>query len=90
MGPGEYEIKLSSNALEDLRFWYKSGQSGLIKKIERLLGAIAENPVSGIGKPEMLKHGLAERYSRRINQEHRIIYSINDNSVNILSLRGHY
>lgn len=90
MGSGEYEIVFSTNALDDLRFWHKSGQRGLTRKIEKLLDAIAESPTTGIGKPEMLKHGLAGRYSRRINQEHRIVYSVEDNIIRILSLRGHY
>ncbi|WAC15460.1 Txe/YoeB family addiction module toxin [Dyadobacter pollutisoli] len=43
-----------------------------------------------MGKPELLKHQLAGKYSRRINQEHRIIYEIIGNTVYILSLKGHY
>jgi toxin YoeB len=56
--------------------------------------AIQENPFEGIGKPEALKHDLSGSWSRRINQEHRIIYEITrDGVVNILeiqSLKGHY
>jgi len=59
-----------------------------------LLRAIQENPFEGIGKPEPLKHTLSGVWSRRINQEHRIIYEIIDEKtieiLNILSLKGHY
>jgi toxin YoeB len=59
-----------------------------------LLRAIQENPFQGIGKPEPLKHNLSGVWSRRINQEHRIIYEIIDENtieiLNIISLKGHY
>lgn len=59
-----------------------------------MLRAIQENPFEGIGKPEPLKHTLSGVWSRRINQEHRIIYEIIDEKtieiLNILSLKGHY
>jgi len=57
MGSGEYEIVFSSGALDDLSYWHKSGRVGIIKKIERLVDYLMENPFSGLGKPEMLKHG---------------------------------
>ena len=44
----------------------------------------------GIGKPELLKYGLSGQWSRRINEEHRIIYDVINNVLNIYSLRGHY
>ena len=59
-----------------------------------MLRAIQENPFEGIGKPEPLKHDLSGVWSRRINQEHRIIYEIIDENtielLNIISLKGHY
>ena len=52
---------------------------------------MGEDPKAGIGKPELLKHGLSGLWSRRINKEHRIVYKItSDNTLEILSLRGHY
>ena len=51
---------------------------------------MAEDPKAGIGKPELLKHGLSGLWSRRINKEHRIIYNFDDEKVNIISLRMHY
>jgi toxin YoeB len=64
------------------------------KRIKILIDAIKEDPYKGIGKPEPLKHNLSGSWSRRITQEHRLVYEINDRNqiviLNILSLRGHY
>jgi toxin YoeB len=48
------------------------------------------HPFEGIGKPEQLKHQLTGKWSRRINEEHRIIYDVTDSIINIYSLKGHY
>jgi toxin YoeB len=88
------QIDFSSKAKEDLNFWIKSGNKSLLNKIYSLIEDIQLHPFTGIGKPEPLKHNLSGYWSRRINQEHRIIYEIIDeNTVNILSiisLKGHY
>jgi toxin YoeB len=88
------EVVFSEKAQEDLAFWSKSGNKQILKKISELIKAIQLNPYEGIGKPEQLKHQLAGRWSRRINQEHRIIYRITEQEtieiLNILSLKGHY
>jgi toxin YoeB len=88
------QIDFSSKAKVDLNFWMKSGNKSLLKKIYSLIEDIQLHPFEGIGKPEPLKHNLLGYWSRRINQEHRIIYEvIDENTVNILSilsLKGHY
>ena len=88
------EIIFSNKAKKDLMFWSKSGNKSIIKKISELLRAIVENPFEGIGKPEPLKHNLSGVWSRRINQEHRLVYEIVDEKtieiLNIISLKGHY
>jgi len=63
-----------------------------MKKVELLLSAIRENPREGIGQVEQLNHELAGKWSRRINNEHRIVYSIDDahQIITILSMFGHY
>jgi len=78
-----------------LKFWKKSGNLTIQKKIQQLIVAITENPFEGIGKPEALKYELSGSWSRRINREHRIIYQVyeQDNIIAILeiqSIRGHY
>lgn len=81
-------------AAEDLQYWKKSGNKIVQKKIEKLLIAIQENPFTGIGKPEPLKYNLSGAWSRRITQEHRLVYEVNDRNeiiiLTILSLKGHY
>ena len=88
------EVNYSPKAIRDLKYWKTSGNKAIQKKIQELIDAIEENPYEGIGKPEQLKHQLAGRWSRRINQEHRIIYRVSSqnqiNILNILSLKGHY
>ena len=87
-------VEFSEKAIIDLKFWEKSGNKIFIKKISQLIIAIQENPYSGIGKPEALKHELSGKWSRRIDREHRLIYQIlEDGTIDILSiisLRGHY
>ena len=78
-----------------MKFWKKSGNLTIQKKIQQLIVAITENPFEGIGKPEALKYELSGSWSRRINREHRIIYQVyeQDNIIAILeiqSIRGHY
>ncbi|WAC40660.1 Txe/YoeB family addiction module toxin [Pedobacter sp. SL55] len=88
------EVIYSPKAINDLMFWKKSGNKVIQKKIEQLITAIQENPFSGIGKPDPLKYELSGSWSRRINEEHRIIYEIHDNEtvviLEIQSLKGHY
>ncbi|GAA3987384.1 Txe/YoeB family addiction module toxin [Mucilaginibacter dorajii] len=88
------EIVFSPRALDDLKHWRKSGNQTIQKKIEKLIIAIQENPYEGIGKPEQLKHNLSGAWSRRITQEHRLVYEINEQDqltiLDILSLKGHY
>ncbi|RNL54060.1 Txe/YoeB family addiction module toxin [Pedobacter jejuensis] len=83
-------IELHEQAIVDFEFWKKSGNKAILKKIEQLLFAIQEKPFAGIGKPEQLKYQLSGQWSRRINDEHRIIYDIVDGILHIYSLRGHY
>ncbi|TDW50041.1 toxin YoeB [Flavobacterium sp. 270] len=88
------EIVFSTKAKNDLVFWNKSGNKKILKKISELLRAIQENPFEGIGKPEPLKYNLSGVWSRRIDQEHRLIYEIIDENtieiLNVISLKGHY
>ena len=83
------EIKYSDKALEDIEYWKKIGTESEQKKITALITGIEKEPFHGIGKPEALKYDLSGKWSRRINEKHRIIYQITD-YIEILSLRGHY
>lgn len=84
------EIELTIEAFEDLAYWKKADNVGVLKKIRNLIESISETPYEGIGKPEALKHSLTGCWSRRINREHRIVYVIKDKKIIILSLKGHY
>ena len=68
----------------------KNGNKTILKKISELTKSILENPYSGIGKPEALKHNLAPKWSRRINKEHRFVYLVEENKLYTYSLKGHY
>lgn len=84
------ELKLTDTAKEDIKFFVKSGQSNVVKKIEKLLISIKESPFVGIGKPEPLKYEYSGKWSRRIDNMHRIVYGIEDDTIYIYSAKGHY
>jgi toxin YoeB len=84
------EIVFTAKAMEDLDFWRKSGNKQVLQKIRSLLESTAETPFIGIGKPELLKFQLNGCWSRRINQEHRLIYEIDSDRIIVLSCKGHY
>ncbi len=84
------EIIYKGTTIDDLEYWRKSGNRKVQKKISELMDDIVKHPETGIGKPEQLKHDLSGIWSRRINQEHRIIYQVVGNKIHILSLKGHY
>jgi len=86
------EIIFLPKSKEHLDFFKKVNNPIILKKIRQLIEIIPETPYSGIGKPEPLKHHLAGLWSRRINQEHRLVYEVieTDNVILIHSLKGHY
>ena len=74
---------------EDYLFWQKNDKQKL-KRINELLKDITRNPYEGIGKPEPLKFNYAGFWSRRIDEEHRLIYRIVENEIQIAKCRFHY
>lgn len=84
------EIIFAPKALKDRSHWEGSGNTKIQKKITKLIKAILEDPFKGIGKPELLKYEFAGCWSRRINEEHRIIYEVSKYAIEILSLKDHY
>lgn len=83
------KIVWSENSWSDYLYWQNTDKQ-LLKKINRLIKDIQRNPFDGIGKPEPLKHQFSGFWSRRITDEHRLIYEIKDNSIAIASCRYHY
>ena len=86
------EIVLLTQAKKDLEYWRNSGNKKIQKRISALLKDIINHPFTGIGKPEPLKGNLQGFWSRRINDEHRIIYQVSNEMiyVYVLSMRFHY
>ena len=86
------EIILLEQAQKDRDYWKKSGNKAIMNRITALLKDIMEHPYTGIGKPEPLKYDLAGKWSRRINSEHRLIYSVKEDiiTVYVFSMRYHY
>jgi toxin YoeB len=84
------EIVFTDKAKADLAFWKKSGNKQITTRITQLLQSILESPFKGIGKPEALKYNFGGLWSRRITQEHRLVYSVNEDIATIISLRHHY
>jgi toxin YoeB len=74
---------------EDYLYWQQMDKK-LLARINELLKDISRNPFSGLGKPEPLKHKYKGYWSRRINDEHRLIYKIKDDEIWVLKCRFHY
>ena len=83
------KLVFSEQAWEDYLHWQKIDKK-LVRRINDLIKEITRTPRTGIGKPEPLKHALSGYWSRRINDEHRIVYKVIDDSVLIAQLRYHY
>jgi toxin YoeB len=74
---------------DDLRYWVETNRKVALKVLE-LVEASLRDPFSGLGKPEPLKHVLAGTWSRRISQEHRLVYLVLEDRVLFLQCRYHY
>ncbi len=83
------KLLFSESAWEDYLFWQKTDKKTL-KRINLLINDIQRNKYEGLGKPEALKHNLSGCWSRRITNEHRIVYKIENNSILIAQFRYHY
>ncbi|MCK5648954.1 MAG: Txe/YoeB family addiction module toxin [Gammaproteobacteria bacterium] len=79
----------SDNAWDDYLYWQKSDIK-MVKRINALIKNVQRAPFEGIGKPEPLKHALSGYWSRRINDEHRMTYKVDNDSILIAQLRYHY
>ena len=83
------KIVFVDESWEDYLYWQKTDKSKL-KKINELIRDIARNPFDGLGKPEALKHKYAGFWSRRIDHEHRLIYRVVEDEIQIAKCRFHY
>jgi toxin YoeB len=83
------KLVFSDEAWEDYLHWQETDRS-MVRRINQLIKDIRRSPYEGIGKPEPLKHQLAGWWSRRIDAEHRFVYRVTANAVEIATLRHHY
>ena len=74
---------------EDYLYWQRTDRK-VLARINQLIQEIRREPFAGIGKPEPLKHAFAGYWSRRINDEHRIVYKVEDGALLLAQLRYHY
>ena len=80
----------SNQGWEDYLYWHSLNDKRIIKKIHKLLEDIDRNGYEGIGKPEPLKYDWSGWWSRRITDEHRLVYKIENDSILFASARYHY
>ena len=74
---------------QDLRYWIETDRKIALRVLE-LIEAVLRDPFDGIGKPEPLKYVLAGCWSRRITQEHRLVYKVGERRIDFLQARYHY
>ena len=82
-------IIFMDDAWDDYLYWQQQDKT-ILKKINGLIKEISRTPYHGTGKPEALRENLSGYWSRRINQEHRLVYKVEHGSVVILQCRYHY
>jgi toxin YoeB len=84
------EIILSEKAQEHIAYWKETNNKAVQKRITALKNSILISPYTGIGKPEPLKYELTGKWSRRIDRENRFVYAVENDTLHIFSLKGHY
>jgi toxin YoeB len=82
-------LEFDPSALDDLAWWVQQDRKKALRII-RLIQETSSDPFSGIGKPEPLKHELAGCWSKRIDDEHRLVYQVMTDKIRILACRYHY
>jgi toxin YoeB len=80
----------SDNAWEDYQYWISQGDKKMIKRVHKLIEDIERNGYTGIGKPEPLRFNWAGYWSRRITDEHRLVYKIESGKILFVAFRFHY
>ncbi|MGR3806570.1 Txe/YoeB family addiction module toxin [Pasteurella testudinis] len=83
------KLIFSAHAWEDYLYWQQTDKK-ILKRINELIKDISRSPFEGKGKPEGLKYHLSGYWSRRITEEHRLVYEISGESILIASCRYHY
>ncbi len=89
MSKEERKAVFQPEFIEDLRFWVETDRK-MALKVLKIIEAILRDPYEGIGKPEPLKYLPPGAWSRRLTQEHRIVYVVRDDRIDFLQARYHY
>ena len=82
-------ILFTEESWEDYLYWQKNDRK-ILQRINLLIKDVSRDPFKGIGKPEPLKHQLSGCWSRRIDNEHRLVYEIVKSDIRIIACRFHY
>lgn len=82
-------LVFAPQAWDDYQHWQKTDRS-IVKRINRLIDDMLRDSFAGIGKPEQLKYGISGAWSRRITEEHRLVYLVNGDDLILLQARYHY
>jgi toxin YoeB len=89
LSPKQHEAVFQPEFIEDLKYWVKTDRKTALRVIT-LVEAVLRNPFKGIGKPEPLKYLAPRVWSRRLTQEHRVVYLVRDTRIDFLQARYHY
>ena len=89
MAAGRREAVMDTNFLEDLEYWTRTDRRRALRAL-KLVEAVLRDPFDGPGKPEPLRGQLAGKWSRRIDQEHRLVYAVEGHRIYFLAARHHY
>lgn len=83
------ELRFESSGWEDYQYWVKHDKA-VLKRLNRVIEDTLRTPTTGIGKPEYLRANLSGFMSRRITDEHRLVYRVGAEYIEIIQCRGHY
>jgi toxin YoeB len=82
-------LSFTPNGWNDYQYWVKNDKR-MLRRVNQLITAIQRDPFAGVGKPEPLRHQLQGHWSRRISDEHRLVYPVSDDTITIIACRFHY
>ncbi|HEX9542608.1 MAG TPA: Txe/YoeB family addiction module toxin [Streptosporangiaceae bacterium] len=82
-------LVFTPNGWNDYTYWLTADRT-ILKRINRLIEDVLRDPFEGIGKPEPLRHALTGAWSRRISEEHRLVYLVDGEDIVVLQVRYHY
>ncbi len=82
-------LSFTRSAWDDYQYWLKTDKR-VLSRINELIKAVQRDPFEGIGKPEPLRHQLQGHWSRRISDEHRLVYTVSEDTVTVIACRFHY